>query len=388
LDSSDSRPGNLTTLYNFCSRLKGSYCLDGANPRAGLIADNSGALYGTTWVGGAYDGGTVFKLTPPARGLSQWTLTTLHNFTGGADGEWPVAGLIFDNGALYGTTYQGGQPGCGGGGCGTVFKLDPATLILTTLYAFTGGADAGNPTAELVIGQGGLLYGTGAGTIDQQEYCHDYSCGTVFEIDPTSGVLTTLFTFAEDTNCYCYPYGKIPFAGLVVDSAGNLYGTTVEGGCCGQEYGSGVVFELSPPPQGQTQWIESVLWNFCSRQSCADGGGPLGGMVFDRSGLLYGTTAVGGTGGGGAVFELDPTTGMLITLESFPQFTANCPQCRTYWPNGYGPAAGLAIDYLPGGAFVLYGTTEWGGGSTSTGCSVDGQGSDYDSCGTVFELAR
>jgi uncharacterized repeat protein (TIGR03803 family) len=170
---------------------------DGATPLAGLIADNRadnrGALYGTTAGGGTGNNGTVFKLTPPAKGQTAWTETVLYHFTGGSDGSLPYAGLIADNsGALYGTTQQGGS-GCPPNGCGTVFKLTPSAKgqtawTETVLYRFTGGSDGATPRAGLFADKQGVLYGTttvGGG----QSGCPQFTalfvgCGTVFKLTP------------------------------------------------------------------------------------------------------------------------------------------------------------------------------------------------------------
>jgi uncharacterized repeat protein (TIGR03803 family) len=393
----DPVSGKLSTIYEFCAVAS---CADGSVPLAGLAVDGAGALYGTTAVGGN-GSGTVFKLAPPAVKGGAWTETVVYTFCSlnpCSDGAYPRAGLTFDtNGLLYGTTNQGAL------GYGTVFKLDPSNGTLTTLHTFTAGTDGASPTAGVVFGKGGDLYGTtnqGAGS--QTESCqaptYPAFCGTVFRLDPIKKVLTTLFTFnavpCQDGVNNCYPYGRYPFANLVVGKLGVLFGTTSAGGAaasCGANGGCGTVFELTPPAVGQKTWTETVLHSFCSQTNCAEGASPLGPLVLDRIGLLYGTAAAYGVtgqpfpndGGFGAVFELDPTSQALTTLYVFGGVLGACPgPCTTYHPNGSSPTAGLTIHYSADGAFVLYGTTEYGGGSQTNGCN--GYGSD--SCGTVFAL--
>ncbi len=360
--------------------------LDGGMPRGELVF-SGGAFYGTTSTGGMASGapsvGTVFKLMPPAAGQKTWTLTTIHKFTGGSDGASPAAGLIADkNGLLYGTTFSG-FAGCG---CGTVFKLDPTSGVLTTLYTFTGAADGGFPVAGLLLGKGGLLYGTtNLGRGQQIDGCVPVAfCGTVFRLNPNTGVLTTLFTFPDVivSNSHSYPYGRYPNAGLVADSNGALYSTAFGGGP--QNFGT--VFKLAPPVAGH-KWTATVLHNFCKDFNCVgddEGYNPVAGLVFDKTGMLYGTAYAGGTPASwaGTVFKLDPTTQVLTTLYAFPVVSNPNPPSTTTHPYGVYPTAGLTIHYLAGGSFVLYGTTSAGGGSTTDGCN----GFGYDGCGTVFEL--
>jgi uncharacterized repeat protein (TIGR03803 family) len=203
--------GTVTLLHSFAGAPS-----DGAFPLAGLIADSSGNLYGTTEEGGASDHGTVFKLD------TSGTLTVLHNFTGGAsDGSLPVAGLSMDaSGNLYGTTERGGASDRG-----TVFKLDTSGT-LTVLHSFTGGASDGSfPLAGLIADHAGNLYGT-------TQLGGPSDAGTVFKLD-RSGTLTVLHSFTVSD-------GKFPSGSLVADSSGNLYGTTLAGGSSG----NGTVFEL------------------------------------------------------------------------------------------------------------------------------------------------
>ncbi|MGH9206790.1 MAG: choice-of-anchor tandem repeat GloVer-containing protein, partial [Acidimicrobiales bacterium] len=224
-----SPDGTETVLHTFAG---GSS--DGANPRAGLIADSSGNLYGTTGSGGASNDGVVFKLTPGG------TETVLHTFMGGGDGAFPLAGLIADSsGNLYGTTESGGGTGCiAGFGCGTVFKLSPGGTE-TVLYSFKGGpSDGAQPFAGLYADSSGNLYGTTSGGGASR-------WGTVFKLSP--GGTETVYSFTGGSD------GGQPVAGLIADSSGNLYGTIEHGGAPGCSGGCGVVFKLTgtgfvPPP--------------------------------------------------------------------------------------------------------------------------------------------
>jgi uncharacterized repeat protein (TIGR03803 family) len=231
----DKATGRLTALYNFCSKAKAE---DGRNPRAGLISDEAGNLYGTTSEGGTKGGvcgifgcGVVFMLDTTGKE------TVLYSFTGGADGENPTASLVRDaEGNLYGTTYSGGDPSCGTYGCGTVFKLDINNKE-SILHSFTGRfLDGGNPQAGLIRDAAGNLYGT---TLDGGSF----SGGTVFMLDP-SGKESILHNFSGK------PDGAGPESGVIMDAKGNLYGTTYGGGdakCIGGHgYGCGVVFKLTP----------------------------------------------------------------------------------------------------------------------------------------------
>jgi uncharacterized repeat protein (TIGR03803 family) len=244
---------------------------DGTNPFGTLV--RRGNFYGTAFLGGSLNNGVVFKLWPNGKE------TVLHNFAGSpTDGSGPVAGLIWDKSSFYGTTASGGAYGAG-----VVFRLDP-TGKESVLYNFTGGPDGGSLQAGLVQDSAGNLYGatTGGGI----------GYGVVFKLDPT-GKETVLYTFTGGD-------GALPYATLVRDEAGNLYGTTLEGGSSF----SGVVFKLDPTG------TETVLHDFTGG---ADGASPVAGLIRDSAGNLYGTTPYGGdlsAFGGlgcGVVFKLDPT---------------------------------------------------------------------------------
>ena len=303
---------------------------DGSFPEAGLIADSSGNLYGTTIAGGKPGYGTVVKLSPGG------TETVLHSFTGGTDGAGPLAGLIADSrGNLYGTAEK------------VVFKLSPSGTE-TVLYSFTGGSDGNGADAGLIADSSGNLYGT---TIAGGKSGY----GTVVKLSP-GGTETVLYSFCSLPNC---TDGSFPIAGLIADSSGNLYGTTVFGGASGD----GVVFKLTP---GGT---ETVLYSFTGG---SDGANPYAGLFADSSSNLYGTAEYGGARsclgmnvGCGVVFKLSPS-GTETVLYSF-----------TGGSDGGNPTAGLIAD----SSGNLYGTT-------SAGASGSGCGGKFDfGCGVVFKLS-
>lgn len=295
-----------TTLHNFAAPPKG------ANAQAGVIRDNAGNLYGTTYNGGTYGLGVVYRVTAAGE------LIVLHNFAGGTDGKNPWGGLIRDSsGNLYGTTYYGGAHNSG-----VVYKVDPSGTE-TLIYTFAGGSDGGYPIGNVARDSAGNIYGTTElGGLPYR--------GVVYKID-TLGNETVLYAFSGGSD------GSEPTAGVILDSSGNLYGTTYYGGGSGE----GVVFEVD------TTSHESVLYSFTGG---ADGGAPWAGVVRDSSGNLYGTTSDGGASGSGVVYEVD-TTGHETVLHSF---------------NGSGgdfPNAGVTRD----SAGRLYGTTYSGGASGGWG---------------------
>jgi uncharacterized repeat protein (TIGR03803 family) len=235
--------------------------------------------------GGAHNNGTVFELSPGADG--GWTEKILHSFDlNGKDGARPRAGLIFDGaGNLYGTTEWGGEVGCDPpNGCGTVFKLTPGTngqWIHTGLHSFGGNRDGANPEASLIFDANGNLYGT--------TVAGGRSYGTVFELTPGSNggwTENVLYRFCTLTHC---EDGTRPGASLIFDTIGNLYGTTSQGGtyCLGSG-GCGTAFQLAPGTDGE--WSENVLHSFANG---ADGANPYDTLTIDSAGNLYGTTAWG-----------------------------------------------------------------------------------------------
>jgi uncharacterized repeat protein (TIGR03803 family) len=300
--------GNGHVLYRFNGP-------SGAGPQAGLVQDAEGNWYGTTTAGGTFNFGTVFKLNPAG------TETVLHNFSGGADGYTPAAGVILDEaGNLYGTTVWGGDPDCNRGqGCGTAYKVD-ASGNHTVLYTFLGGnKDGGTPTnGNLIRDAAGNLLGTTA-------YNGAHGSGTIFKVH-SDGTETTVYSFAS---------GATPSSGLIADKQGNLYGETLAGGT----NQLGTVFKING------QGTATVLYNFAGG---SDGSGPTGGLLFDSEGNLYGTTRFGGTIGSygyGTVFEV-AKDGTETVLHQFVQNN-----------DGLIPLGGLIMDTQGN----LYGTTSAGG---------------------------
>jgi uncharacterized repeat protein (TIGR03803 family) len=323
-------------LYSF-----GTNASDGMTPNGGLIFDKAGNLYGTTGYmpnSQCPDCGIVFELSPTSNG--PWTETILYQFcslANCADGQSPRAGLIFDaSGNLYGTTQYGGT----NGDYGTVFELSPPSApggkwTETVLWAFDY-TDGSEPSAKLTWDASGNLYGTtegGGGGI-----------GTVFELSPGSPSWThkLLYTF-----CTHYPDcsdGAVPMAGVTFDSAGNLYGTTSEGGTFGGGKW-GVVYELAPASEGD--WTETTIHLFSSNS----GGDPLSEVFFDNAGNLYGTVSQGGPYSPaqcGGVFRLTPVAGNWKAA-TFPFNDSGADGCL--------PLAGVFVD---GAANTVFGTTETG----------------------------
>lgn len=275
-----------TVLYNFCSQAK---CADGDQPFGGLVEDASGDLYGTTSLGGSSAGvcfpfgcGVVFKLD------SAGNYTVMHNFCSEAncaDGEIAYAGMIQDDsGNLYGTTIYGGahhiDPNANGGG--TIFKVDSAGNY-TVLYSFCSQANCADgylPYTGVTADASGNLYGV---TV----FGGAYGVGTAFKVD-SKGNYTILHSFCAQANC---ADGSHPEAGLIVDTSGNLYGTTTTGGA----YSGGTAFKLD------SKGNYTILHSFCAQANCADGYGPLTSLIEDAAGNLYGTTSGGGGEVNGAV---------------------------------------------------------------------------------------
>jgi len=308
--------------YNFAYEIG-----DGSRPGAGVIMDANGALYGTTIYGGtladpyAIGFGSVFRVTPPAAGQTQWNETVLYRFNGGQDGERPSSPLTIDGtGALYGTTFAGGKQLCAEadgslGGCGTVFKLTPPASgktdwTKTTLHEFAG-TDGGLPVGQLLIGNSGVIYGAtvegGNGHCDDG-LGHLIGCGAIFElIPPASGQIA--WTEKVIYNFSGIPDGTAPEGGVIQDKGGNLYGTTIGGGtgnaCVDRFYrivGCGTEFKLSPPASGQTAWTETVLDNF---QDSNDGWKPVGELASDGAGKFFGVSSLGTSSNFGAIFEIN-----------------------------------------------------------------------------------
>lgn len=216
---------------------------EGCCPVPGLVADQNGALYGTTFDHGPGFHGTVYKLTPPS-GSGEWTLTTLYAFSGGADGANPAAVVFGSDGALYGSTLFGG-----GFGVGTIFQLTPpsggtGSWTLTTLYAFTGGADGSVPS-DLVVDSTGTLYGGAYGGGDLTCEGKIGGCGTIFKLTPPAspgGSWTQSVLYAFQGTAHNHEDGSSPIGRLVLLN-NKIYGVTVDGG---RRWNPGIAFELTP----------------------------------------------------------------------------------------------------------------------------------------------
>jgi uncharacterized repeat protein (TIGR03803 family) len=298
---------------------------DGFQP-SGLTLDSAGNLYGTTAWGGDNNLGTVFKLTPNKDG--SWTESVLHSFNNdGQDGNGPdsYGSPIFDmQGNLYGTTFQGGDSGHG-----TVFEMTPngdGTWTESVLYSFkSDGKDGFPPFSHLIFDSSGNLYGTtssgGGGKF-----------GVVFQLTPNGGNWTE-----KVLHSFSGPDGSHPWGGMILDSAGSLFGTTYDGG----PYNTGTVFQLTP--KGKESWTESVIYSF--KLNGKDGVGPVGGVIFDSEGNLYGTTTSGSPYNDGTVFTLKPGSHGRLKETLLHTFRGR--------PGQY-PTASLVFDRQ--GAF--YGTTE------------------------------
>ena len=373
---------------------------DGLYPFSGLTADGRGNFYGTTYGGGpGNDDGTVYKLS--RRGTS-WTVTSLYGFTySGSGGYSPIGRIVFGpNGSLYGTTSRGGS-GCGGIGCGVVFRLNPPPTtcpsvscpwIEHVLHRFADNGQDGNyPYSEVVFDRNGNLYGTT--TQGGTNGLGPNGLGTVYEITP-SGVESVIYSFTGEID------GEVPEAPVILDAAGNLYGTTFIGM---NGDGGGSAYELSPTQSG---FQIHVLHNFYNE------GLPVGGLLFDSLGNLYGTTSSGGSQFGGTVWELAGGT-IFSTLWNIAGTPGNGPSSSLVMDasgNLYGANfgdynrdrgsifklsfaggiwnytdlhdfAGGADGSNPNGPLTIdaqgniYGTTQNGG----TGCNGNG-------CGVIFEI--
>lgn len=273
-----------TVLYSFTGGP------DGGEPYKGVTLDSHGNLYGTAGVGGKYVGpcvdtgcGVVFKLSQTN---GNWKLTVIHSFTGGKDGYGPGAGVTIDaHGNVYGMTPTGGAHGFG-----IVYQLTPGAHGWTEriIHAFTGGVDGlGGSAGRPLLDAAGNLYGiaTGGGA---------HSAGCIFELTPTATGAwksTTLYSFPGE------PDAASPYGSFVADAKGNLYGTAYYGGANGH----GAIYRLS---RATTGWTETWLYSF---QGGADGGAPISTLAADAAGNLYGTTSQGGASCNcGTIFQVTP----------------------------------------------------------------------------------
>lgn len=304
--------GNSPWKYSILHKFSGT---DGGNSQSTLIIGPAGVLYGTTVYGGLTNKctstpggscGVAFGMVPPAQGKPGWTEEVLDRMPGTAMAE-PWSGLIRDSsGALYGTSFEGGVDY----NDGTVFKLVPpiagqTSWTKTVLHRFAGARhkDGMNPIAGVIVDSSGALYGTTYWGGGGKGECPG-GCGEVFRLNPpatgqTAWTETVLYRFENRND------GFAPFAGLVMDSKGVLYGTASDGGA-GQ---GGTIYSLTPPVSPGTSWTFTLLHSFTGK---GDGRGPRSGLLLDASGVLYGTAESGGTltttfsDGAGVVFKLTP----------------------------------------------------------------------------------
>lgn len=313
------------------------------------VLNAKGTFYGSTQVGGAYNGGVIYSLDA-ATGAEKvlFSFCSEKNCT---DGDVPAGELVKLNGLLYGVTAEGGQNnGCLENGCGTIFSVNHSTGAETVLYNFCSESNCTDgylPTGGL-LNIDGTLYGTtqGGGT---------GGAGTLFSVDPTTGTEMVVHSFAPTQGDGSGPNGRL------INVNGTIYGTTDNGG----RNGGGTVFAFDT-----NTGVESVLYSFCSRKTCKNGFQPMGGVI-DVNGTLYGTTYWGGNPGCydgsygcGTVFSLNLETGVETVLYKF------CKQSGC--TDGASPS-GLIYD-----GTRLYGTTEQGGTGMCNQYAVG--------CGTVFSL--
>jgi hypothetical protein len=323
-------------------------CSGPSYPLAGVAVGSGGVLYGTTRNGGSsacdyntylYGCGAVYSLKPPVAQGQPWTVQYLYEFTGNADGAWPVGNIaVGSDGVLYGTTLVAGE------GNGTVFSLTPPTSgdswTFNTIYSFPGGSSGAAPWAGVVIGKGGVLYGT-------------TSTGPVYSLTPPAspGGAWTETVLSGNS-----PPGSAPLSPVVIGGDGRLYGTSKAGGTSPK---NGLVFSVPEAGGG-----ENVVYDFTGSPN-----GSLPGPVTRSSeGVLYGTTMLGGNGGCpavdgcGIVFSLTPQSGV---------WTEQILYSFSHKSGGWDPGGGVTI----GGEGVLYGAAQFGG---KQACD--------EGCGTLFSL--
>jgi uncharacterized repeat protein (TIGR03803 family) len=312
-------------------------------PEGGLVEDATGNLYGTTVGGGSYGTGTVYQLSPPVKGSTTWKKTVLYNFQPWAStGYTPSSELAIDStGRLYGVTWAGGDARCH---CGVLYELIPPTTngapwTHLVLHAFTNTANDGRlPNAPPVLSSS-TIYG-----VTQQGGLHD--SGIVYQFVPgkSGGTYSVLYSFGANNDA-SWPNGP-----LLLDSAGSLYGVASLGGA----FNAGAVFKLS---QSGGSWTESILFSF-GGGSQSSGITPVGNLLFDSAGNLYGITEAGGASQLGVAYELAPASGSWTenVLFNFSKTAGSTPLAGMTW----NPSNGS-----------LYGTTSAGGSHTH---------------GTVFQL--
>ena len=356
------------------------FASDGGAPFGAPIVDSAGNVYGTTTIGGKADCGVGYRLSPTAGG--DYKETILHSFNKSSkrndDGCNPESYLVSDAaGNLYGTTNKGGGGGVNGtfclNGCGSVFKLAPngdGTYTESVIHSFPGkkgNTDGRNPVGGLVFDSAGNLWGSTQGGGNGN--------GTVFELTPNSdGTYTesTLFMFTGAST------GFDPNTDLVIDKAGNLYGTAVNGG-----KGHGVVFQITPQPGGGVK--ESIIHAFvlCNATVCPDGIFPFNGLTIDANGALYGTVDLGG-GASNQCSTGTPALGCGIVYKLTPNAQGKFTETILYRFQGFADGATPEDDRLVIDASGnIFGTTAQGGNPTA--CPADGFGTP-GGCGVVFEV--
>jgi uncharacterized repeat protein (TIGR03803 family) len=320
-----STAGVMTVVYNFCA----VPCVGGSYPNPGLVLGRDGNFYGTTEEGGAYEEGTIFKVTPAG------AVTILHSFDG-TDGSGNSAPVLIQaaNGNFYGTTR-----GPDAHDQGTVFEITPGGTF-TTLYRFctSSGCPDGSGPNGLMQAADGNFYGTTMGGGENNDCQPSTTAGTFFQLTP-AGALTTLDVF-------CAPTGYSPNSALVQAADGNFYGSTYAGGD-GSLAGVGTVYEMNPAG------TLTSLHSFCLDTACADGRRPQA-PTLGTDGNLYGTTNLGENGAKGTIYEVTPA-GQFTTLYSFTSTNGN-------YTNGSFPVGSLLL-HTNG---TLYGITG-AGGKTSDG---------------------
>ncbi len=306
--------GNGIWTENFYSGLN----TDGGNAPIGLVLDpNTGNLYGVVASAGTGKCGYVYQLTPPSANDGSWSQAVIYNFACGDDGNEPYAALIRDSaGRLYGTTIGGGSAGLG-----VVFMLTPpsqsgGSWTEQVLHSFLGHGDGGFPQSPLFMDSSGAVYG-----VTPYETVPDRLWGTAFKLTATKSgpwAETVMHRFyggqVSNTD------GGLPIGPLAVDSSGAVYGATEFGGegCPPRVHiGCGTVFQLVPPSTNGGEWTENLIYQFTGE---LDGAGPGGGVVFNSTGMLYGTTGAAGKETGGTIFTLSPPSvgGGSWTITSFP----------------------------------------------------------------------
>lgn len=317
---------------------------DGAYPLAGLTIGPGGVLYGTAQYGGSHQGGVVFRMNQVN---SAWVFTPIYQFTGGSDGLRPIGGVVFGSGgALYGTTQQGGV-----NNNGVVFALRPPSTFCRSisctwnervLHAFTGVPDGFYPENEKLLFDGA---GNIYGTTGEGGA---HGGGTVFALSPSGGGQYTesiLYNFSG-------PDGAYPAAGVIFDAAGNLYGTTSAGGTGrGCQLGCGTAYQLTPSNGG---WQENVLVNFDFGRAGLEGGiYPYSGLVADASGNLYGTTIYSGQNSlNGIVYKLAPSNGTFTPSLAFA-FPSSCQPYGGVTMDSAGNFFGICLSAGSGSVFEL-----------------------------------